>query len=111
MTQRVRRAGGSGLKTDDQPWKYVEVDWIDAVSENAWTAAGECPCVANIKTRGWLVKKDKNSITIAGTITILDDGEEEDEDKIDVGEIITIPRGCINGIYELVARKGKKVRL
>lgn len=85
-------------KCDRMPWPFVEVHWHDATSESTWKSQQDLPEVSGIVTRGWLVRHTKKSITIASSLGVVDDrGDEEEPDKIDCGEIVTIPRGCVCG--------------
>jgi hypothetical protein len=77
------------------PWKFYEVTWHDATSENAWVGHDALPDVSVFVTRGWLVRKTTRCLTLAATIT------GEATAKSDVGEVITIPRGCVVSMKEL----------
>ena len=76
-------------------WPFVEVIWVDSVSDSKWRALGSLPELATIQSRGWLIIRDKKKVTIAATRGGYTDGTEA------VGEVTTIPRGCIRSIKEL----------
>lgn len=107
---KVQSTAAKRPVTDNAPWPYVEVQWHDATSESNWKSHDDLPNTSAIITRGWLVRSTKNCVTIAGSVAAIDPKENIDS-KVDVGEIITIPRGCIlpDGLIELsVSRKAKK---
>lgn len=108
---RARAKVASKVKTDERPWPYVEVKWHDALAESAWKEVKDLPKLPVVTTRGWLVHKDKSTITVAATlIDRVDDDRPQSERE--VGEIISIPRGCIiPPVVELTAKRGKRVRL
>lgn len=85
-------------KTAKPKYKYVEVTWIDAISDSSWLQEADFPLPAIITTRGWLVREEKDFITLAGTL-----GQEGD-----FGEVITIPRCWANAIKELKVSSGKR---
>lgn len=67
--------------------KLVIVAWLDATARNAWTAADDesltpAPCVS----AGFLVRQDKQGVTVAATKDI--EGEE-------YNALQTIPHGMI----------------
>ena len=66
--------------------KFVEIVWDDASAVDSWRTPDDLPALARIVTRGWLVVDDEEKVTTAGSY-------QEGEDM--VGEIITIPRGCV----------------
>jgi hypothetical protein len=97
---------------DQQPWPYVECRWIDATSESAWRRSHELPAVTPVVSRGWLVRQTKTCITLAASIASIDeklDDKEKLADKLDCGEIITIPKGCIipDGLVPLEVKRMK----
>lgn len=77
-----------------KPWKYVEVDWADAVSSLKWADNGKFPSPQTFTTRGWLVFETLDHIVLAGTVGW-------DIDLWIYGEVISLPRGCIEHITPL----------
>lgn len=92
---------------DRHPWPYVEVRWIDATSESSWKSSDELPNTTPVLSRGWLVRQTKVCITLAASIASLDEKPEQVTDKLDCGEIITIPKGCIipDGLIPLSVKR------
>lgn len=78
-------------------YPLVQVEWLDARSDTGWreiTSKLELtPCV----TVGRVVVSNKQMVVLAGTIQVIRD----EDDKVEVGEIIAIPRGCIQSIRGL----------
>jgi len=110
---KIRSTTAKMPATDGAPWPYVEVQWHDATSESCWRSAGlndDLPNASAIITRGWLVRTTKVCITIAASVAAINPKQGE-KNAVDVGEIITIPRGCVlsDGLIELsVSRKIRK---
>lgn len=70
-------------------WPRVEVTWLDTVHEDdTWIKPEDFPLPAVCYTRGWLIKEGEDFIVIAGTI-------DENGEKSSVGDVNTIPRGCV----------------
>lgn len=67
-------AGGVPLKSVDQ-LKLLEVDWLDAASRDTWTDIQylrdrkDLPESMRIRSLGYLVSEDDESITLAGSIS------------------------------------------
>jgi len=81
---------------EDHPFKCVEVLWEDACSSGeGWTRARDLPTPQNMTTRGWLAKEEPGYVVMAGTYY----GDDM------FGEVICIPRCCIQSIMELECRK------
>ncbi len=108
---KVQKASGTGIATDRQPWPYVEVQWHDATSESQWKSSDNLPNVSAIITRGWLVRQTKRCITVAGSVGAIDEKPDGEIASLDVGEIITIPRGCVIDIFELKVVRTPKRRV
>ena len=66
-------------------WRPVEVKWIDSATRSSWHVLSGKDSFSQIRTVGFLVKKDKNCISVALSM---------DEDKW-VSDTISIPRKCI----------------
>jgi hypothetical protein len=110
---KKQRAGGklASVVVDKHPWPYCEVMWHDATAEHNWKSTDDLPNISMIVTRGWLVRTTKLCITIAASIAEIDP-KDAATGRIDVGEIITIPRGCAKEIIELkVTRADSKKKL
>lgn len=76
---------------------YVEINWLDAFSDDSWLLEKDLPKPAKIKSRGWLIKDKKYYVVLASTFApgIGNDGEDQ------YGEVIAIPRGWIKKIKKL----------
>ena len=85
----------SNHKSDDLPWKFVEVKWQDSVSDSKWRNLTDLPKTVEIRSRGWLLVDERDEITVAATIGAVKDGE------MAVGEVTAIGRGAIRSIKEL----------
>lgn len=75
-------------------WIFVEVEWVDAKSDATWCGHDELPNTARILTRGWLVRETDRCLTLAASVDM-------DESQRQVGEVITIPKGCVEIMREL----------
>lgn len=73
--------------------KFVEVEWSDAHSTAEWTDRKSLPPVTKCVSRGWLLRDDKEAVTLAATLQI--------ENGDDVGEIVSIPRGMVQKMRAL----------
>jgi hypothetical protein len=83
-------------KMNKWPFKFVEVVWEDTHSDARWRRSKEPLEPIVVHHRGWLIVELKKSITVAGSILGAPmDGE------FDVGDVTTIPRGCIVSITDL----------
>ncbi len=65
--------------------KFVEVEWLDACMGSGWEGPRELIAPHRCRTRGWLVKEEKDYIVLAHSIGV-EDGDE------DVGGTIAIRR-------------------
>lgn len=74
-------------------YKFVEVQWLDAVSWSAWHELEGKFKPAPIITRGWLIQDKKTYVVLA---TSMDASQ-----KAGPGGLWTIPRGMITDIYEI----------
>jgi len=82
-------------------YKPVYVEWDDSHVTSSWQNSEErdyplCP----IETLGWLIKKDRRSISVAQSWDTDNHGYTCD--------VITIPRGCIRKIQEINIKKEAK---
>ena len=68
---------------------FVEVDWEDIVSDDAWVGAENLPEPAKMHTRAFLVKETTRAIYLAATLDIAQ------PPHVNFGEVITIPKGCV----------------
>lgn len=82
-------------------YKRVMVEWVDACTHHNWTdndkaiqEDGTTP-VSNV---GWLLKRDKKQVILAGGIS-------DDDGSIDR---ISIPRGCVKKIHILEMKDAAK---
>lgn len=76
------------------PWLFVEVIWHDATSDSSWVTESDLPNLTRIQSRGWLCRKTRLCITLASSV-------DPSGQQTVVGEVITIPRGCVESITEL----------
>lgn len=70
-------------------FKFVTVFWNDTTSDSKWTETDNLPKASAIATSGWLIRQDKHSVTTAASLIC---GTNV------VGDVTTIPRGCITRI-------------
>lgn len=78
------------------PWKFVDVTWIDANSGTGWQKMKDVPEGSVCSTRGWLIKETPDWITVAATVGSPDGVSHEPE----FNQVITIPQGCITKLAE-----------
>lgn len=84
------------LKQSTRIDSLVVVHWEDALRAGSGWVGPEGPfCTALIRTVGWVVANDKRSVTLAASVGTPGSAHEE------IGEVITIPRGCIVVVQEL----------
>ena len=76
-----------------KPLRFVEVEWHDAHSTAEWTERKSLPSVTKCVSRGWLLRDDKEAVTLAATLQV--------ENGDDVGEIVSIPRGMVQKMRTL----------
>ena len=70
-------------------YKRITVEWLDACSTDEWTEIKDVDGTPKkVYTSGWLVKEDKDYLSVAGTIS--DDG--------DCACIMHIPRKMIRRV-------------
>ena len=74
------------------PFKFVEIEWADAHSTDAWVEESSLPEPAPIISRGWLVKDTKTYVVVAGTIA-----PAIGKEPMQLGEIIAIPKSWVKG--------------
>jgi hypothetical protein len=78
-----------------EDWKFVEVHWKDAASLAEWLGRDHVPKLAEVIHRGWLWHETGDAITLCAGLVMGKSG------VTDVGDSITIPRGCIVSITEI----------
>lgn len=78
--------------------RFVEVEWIDAISVATWRAPDEMPRVTQCISRGWLIVDEKEQVTLAATRQPING---------DLGEIISIPRGMVKRMRRLKVSYGR----
>jgi len=74
------------------PYREVSLTWIDANSDTGWLTLDQMKrhTVAVCHTQGWVFEENDNWIKVFGTYSI-----DEDEETIEFGEVIAIPKGWI----------------
>jgi hypothetical protein len=82
-------------RIDGLSFPFVHVVWRDSTSDARWCKMKELPKCTEITSRGWLLIDNEDAITIAATLGAFLDGDHA------VGEVTTIPRGCIKSIEVL----------
>lgn len=85
------------------PWKYVEVEWSDPVSTVKWVESMNPPPPQKCLTRGWLVEDGLDFIVLVGTVS-------DDDDHWSWSEVLSLPRGCVDSLVELVTAPATPVR-
>lgn len=73
------------------PYKFVEVEWLDAKSDNEWQKPEHVVKPVAARSRGWLVTDGLEHVTVCGSITA--DG--------DVSDCIAVPRGMVENLLDL----------
>lgn len=95
------------------PFTFVEVTWFDAGLHGPWRDTSEVAGVPNLKevrTRGWLVREGRYSITLA--MSWAQYMVEYTGDGVIYGATWTIPKGSIRkgGVRVLPGTRGLKRR-
>ncbi len=67
--------------------KFVEVEWLDAISVAEWRTLSNLPKPAKCVTRGWVVKEMDDYVVLAGTMLYKEDGSIDE-----VSELLVIPK-------------------
>jgi len=77
--------------------KLISVVWADAYGvSNEWEEEEEiCTDIAHVQTVGYLLRNDKEAVSLASTLAIDPDGSERF-----VG-VFNIPKGCVIEINKL----------
>lgn len=75
--------------------KLVRVLWDDAVTGIEWDGCDALPSVRTMESVGYLVREDCRQVTLAGSVDAL-------VSPPDFAATISIPRGCILSITELL---------
>lgn len=83
------------LAVTETVYPLVWVEWIDAGSWAHWSSPRDIPRAPRAKTLGFLVREDKESISVAASIGETGDG------SWDANAVMVIPLGCITARYEL----------
>jgi hypothetical protein len=97
-----------GVDVEVIPFKklrYVEVEWVDANTNNAWTGiTGEKSIEpVNCKTRGWVMRQDGRQIMLGSTISFNLDGD------VDGANATTaIPMAMVTKITDFPSRRQRK---
>lgn len=84
MTKR----GGDKLSYDT----FIEVQWVDAASNEAWSDASDDMSPPTMITRGWLIKETETYIVLANSLH---------KDTKDFGGSNSIPKGMVTSIRKL----------
>jgi hypothetical protein len=92
----LRQCGHVGVPVAAHSMDLVLVEWLDSRRGEGWVRLDELEStVTKCRSVGWIVSKDKGSVTLAGHL-----GEGPDQCCGD----ITIPRCAIKGITPLVVK-------
>lgn len=75
--------------------ELVIVEWRDIIACSGWEKADEIKC-PTLKSVGWLVKRDQETVMIANTLDPDDfTGEAKDQEKPVPYGITAFPTGCV----------------
>lgn len=75
------------------PFKFVEVEWIDALHGETWEHSSSLPKPVLVKSRGWLIAQDIEGITIANSYFVA-------KDDFFYGEAVAIPFEMVRTIKD-----------
>lgn len=79
------------------PYKFVEIEWLDANSSNSWDKKEELPKAARAVTRGWLSNQTLDELVVSATYSPSDSHSEKEE----FNQSIAIPMGMVISLTEL----------
>lgn len=79
------------------PFKFVEVEWLDANSGSGWEELKDIPQPARVLTRGWLISETLDGITVAGTWSPSEGCNRHEE----FNQTISIPNGMLVELRDL----------
>lgn len=82
--------------------RYMEVEWLDAVSDDGWVASKEIADPQHMITRGWVIAETAEYVKLAATIYA-------DSDET-VGGTQTIPAGMIVSKKEIRTTNARSKR-
>lgn len=82
---------------------YVEIEWLDANSEDTWADVGAELEPATCISRGWLMNENEVSIVLAGTVGFEAGGLVEDS-----AMRISIPKGMIKSMKPFPTRRKRR---
>lgn len=75
----------------ENPERFVEVIWLDTVSENGWTQeVSKFPKMAEITQRGWLIEDTDTYVLMCSAVQT-----NTKPDEFMFGDVTIIPAGCI----------------
>lgn len=81
---------------------FVEVEWVDAVSNEAWSASSDDMSPSTMVTRGWLIKETDTYIVLANSLH---------KETKDFGGTNSIPKGMQLAVRKLkVSYASNKLR-
>lgn len=79
-------------------YRFVEVEWLDAVTDSAWQDAEGLPSPARCLSRGWLTHESESHVVVSSTISEITDPKQ---DAAHLNNSIAIPRGMVKRIRRL----------
>lgn len=77
--------------------RLVLVSWRDTRSDSRWREVDEHLPHADVESVGWLVASTRSHITVAASLI----EHNEEETDITIGDVTTIPRGCVKDVKDL----------
>lgn len=102
ITPRVKKSAAGSYRP---PYRFVEAIWDDAASNaETWVNLADIQRPERVITRGWLVKDDPEFVCIASSVA----ADEEHEEN--VGNTMTIPRGMIVELVDLVPTRKRPAK-
>lgn len=79
------------------PHKFVEVEWIDALTADPWECKETLPEPVLVTSRGWLIKQDLEGITLCCSYFPI----KGKPDEYIYGESVAIPFEMVKSLAEL----------
>ena len=84
------------------PYDFVEIAWVDALTESYWKSVGNTGDAGEpVTSRGWLIKKGK-MVVLAASIYY-----DEDDEEHTTSNRLHIPKGMVKVITVLDKKASK----